>query len=67
MSLAYLIFSSWCDVEPGLSHDGHIEVMNQCHFEALGAFVIVTVVERLDVEEHRVAVVLSSFRTLKNN
>jgi hypothetical protein len=41
-------------------------VVNESHFESFGALVVVAVVERLDVEQHGVAVVLPGFGTLKN-
>ena len=59
-----LVLCAGGDVEAGLPHDGHIQVVHQGHFQAFGAFVVITVVEGLNVEEHRVAVVLAGFSTL---
>jgi hypothetical protein len=52
-------------VEPDLPHDGHVQVMDQCHFQALGALVEKLVVEGLNVQEKGVTVVLSCLSTLK--
>ena len=51
-------------VESLLSHDGHVEVVDQRKFQPLAALVVVGVVEGLDIEEHRVAVILAGLRTL---
>ena len=61
-----LILGAGRDVKTGLPHNGHVEMMHQGHFKAFAAFVVVTVVEGLDVEEHRVAVVLARLGPLRD-
>ncbi len=60
-----LVLGAGRDVEARLPHDWHVQVVHQGHLQALGALVIVAVVERLDVEQHRVPVVLARLRTLQ--
>ncbi len=48
-----------------LPHDGHVEVVDEGNLQTLGAFVVVAVVERFDVEQHRVTVVFARLGTLK--
>ena len=60
----YLIFCARSNVESRLPHDGHVEVMNEGDLQTFGALVVVAVVERLDVEEHCVSVVLPRFSAL---
>jgi hypothetical protein len=40
-------------------------VVDEGNLQTLGAFVVVAVVERFDVEQHRVTVVLACLGTLK--
>ena len=54
-------------MEPLLSHDGHIEVVDQCQLQPLAPLVVVRVVEGLDVEQHGVAVVLAGLSALKGS
>ena len=61
----YLIFGARSDVKARLPHDGHVEVVDEGNLQTLGAFVVVAVVERLDVEQHRVTVILACLGTLK--
>ena len=51
-------------MEPLLSHDGHVEVVHQGQLQPLAPLVVVGVVEGLDIEEHRVAVILAGLRAL---
>jgi hypothetical protein len=60
-----LIFGAWSNVKARLPHDGHVEVVDEGNLQTLGAFVVVAVVERFDVEQHRVTVVLACLGTLK--
>ena len=60
-----LVLGARCDVEARLPHDGHVQVVNQGHLQALRALVVVGVVEGLDVKQHRVAIVFPGFSTLK--
>ena len=54
-------------MEPLLSHDGHVEVVDQGQLQPLAALVVVGVVEGLDIEEHRVAVILAGLRALHSD
>ena len=53
-------------MESLLSHDGHVEVVDQRKLQPFAALVVVGVVEGLDIEEHRVAVILASLRALQS-
>lgn len=54
-------------MKTGLPHDGHVQMVNQGHLEALRALVVVAVVKGLDVEEHGVAIVLARFGPLQGD
>ena len=60
------IFNTWSYVEAFLSHNGHIEMVYEGQLQSLAPLVVVRVVEGLDVEQHRVAVVFPSLRALKD-
>ena len=60
-----LVFCSGRDVESRLPHDGHVQMVHEGNLEPLGPLVVVAVVERLDVEQHGVAVVLAGLCTLE--
>ena len=52
-------------MEPLLSHDWHVEVVHQGQLQPLAPLIVVGVVEGLDIEEHRVAVILAGLRALR--
>ena len=52
-------------MEAFLSHDWHVQVMHQGELQALATLVVVGVVERLDIEQHCVAIVLASLGALQ--
>ena len=56
-----LIFSAGCHMKGSLSNDWHIQVMDNGHFEAFGAFVIVTVVIGFDVKKHGESIIFARF------
>ena len=53
-------------MESLLPHDGHVEVVDQRKLQPFAALVVVGVVKGLDIEEHRVAVILASLRALQS-
>ena len=51
-------------MKPFLSHDGHVEVVNQGQLQSFAPLVVVRVVEGLNVEKHRVPVIFASLCSL---
>jgi len=58
-----LILCSWSYMKSSLSYDWHVQMVNNCNFETLRAFIIVAVVVGLDVEQYTESIILASFCT----